>query len=66
MKAYSDFIQEQLNKNEDDTEVVEVVEDHLMKDTMIDFKTYILEANKITVSSELLDDDAELLKKMGK
>ena len=27
---------------------------------MLDFKTYILEAKKITVSSELLDDDSEV------
>jgi hypothetical protein len=32
MKAYSDFVNEHLNKNKNDTQVVEVVEDHLMKE----------------------------------
>jgi hypothetical protein len=32
MKAYSDFVNEQLTKTLDDTQVVEVVEDHLMKE----------------------------------
>ncbi len=48
MKAYSDFINEQLTKTLDETEVVEVVEDHLMKDAKKALPAFLKDLEKLT------------------
>jgi hypothetical protein len=59
MKAYRDFIQEQLNKNLDETQVVEFVEDHLMKDAKKALPAFLKDLEKLSKKHGIYFDSSD-------